>query len=284
MTALLDQFRQQGFVLHRGFFPAAEVEALRSAASGVFARVLRQRGLLPDGSVDEATVATAMVTLFEQDLPTFIQCGKTCQHLVALHRFALQDRLLLALGEVGVAEPQICTRPVLYFNNPALAVTEGHYKTPPHQDWRSMQGSLNAVVAWVPLVAVDRPLGALEIIPGSHRHGLADTVPDDWYRRIASSNDAEFIPVEVGAGDLLLFSAFLIHRSGDNTTDAIRWSCHFRYNDLAEPTYIARGYPSPYVYRPDQELVTPDFPTAAELQAACDALKPGWGHLGVVKE
>ena len=72
--------------------------------------------------------------------------------------------------------------------------------------------------------------------------------------------------VEVKAGDALFFSSFLIHRSGDNVSDAIRWSCHFRYNDLSEKTYIKRGYPSPYQYRPLPELVTPDFPKKEDFE------------------
>ena len=52
------------------------------------------------------------------------------------------------------------------------------------------------------------------------------------------------------AGDLLAFSAFLVHRSGTNSTESIRWSCHFRYNDLAEATFVERGYPHAYVIIP----------------------------------
>ena len=43
-----------------------------------------------------------------------------------------------------------------------------------------MQGSLNAIVVWVPLVDVAE-LGALEIIPGSHLWGLQESHEDKWY-------------------------------------------------------------------------------------------------------
>ena len=102
-----------------------------------------------------------------------------------------------------------------------------------------MQGSLNAMVVWIPLVDIDEQLGRLRVVPGSHRAGLCESQPDDWYRHIEGVSDADFVSAEVRAGDALFFSAFLVHASGDNTTDAIRWSCHFRYNDLAETTYIA---------------------------------------------
>ena len=123
-----------------------------------------------------------------------------------------------------------------------------------------MQGSLNATVIWVPLVGIDTELGALQLIPGSHLLGLQDSTEDEWFRHIERTNDDQYISVEVKAGDALFFSAFLIHRSGDNTTDSIRWSCHFRYNDLNEQTFIDRKYPNPYVYKPEQRLITDNFP------------------------
>lgn len=129
-----------------------------------------------------------------------------------------------------------------------------------------MQGSLNATVIWVPLVNVSRELGTLEIIPRSHLWGLKDSNEDDWYRHIDGLSDEQYQAVPVEAGDALFFSAFLVHRSGDNVTDSIRWSCHFRYNDLEEPTFISRKYPNPYVYKPQQELVTINFPTEQQLR------------------
>ena len=123
-----------------------------------------------------------------------------------------------------------------------------------------MQGSLNATVVWVPLVDIDTKLGTLQLIPGSHLLGLQDSEEDEWFRRIEHTSDDQYISVEVKAGDALFFSAFLIHRSGDNITDSIRWSCHFRYNDLNEQTFIDRKYPNPYVYKPEQRLITENFP------------------------
>jgi phytanoyl-CoA hydroxylase len=75
-----------------------------------------------------------------------------------------------------------------------------------------------------------------------------------------------FRAIEVKQGDLLLFSSFLVHRSGENTTDRIRWSCHFRYNNLADPTYVARKYHHNYIYRPNNELRTSGFPTQADIE------------------
>ena len=84
--------------------------------------------------------------------------------------------------------------------------------------------------------------------------------------RIDGLSDEQYQSVEVKAGDALFFSAFLVHRSGNNVTDSIRWSCHFRYNDLEEPTFVSRKYPNPYIYKPQQELVTKNFPSVEQLR------------------
>ena len=46
--------------------------------------------------------------------------------------------------------------------------------------------------------------------------------------------------VQLLAGDVVVFSSFLVHRSGTNSSPDIRWSCHFRYNNLAETTFVER--------------------------------------------
>lgn len=123
-----------------------------------------------------------------------------------------------------------------------------------------MQGSLDAVVVWIPLLDIDAPLGALEIVPESHKRGLLAPELINGFGKVDQFKDEDFMPVEVELGDALFFNAFLVHRSGINETQSIRWACHFRYNNLAEETFVERGYPHPYIYRPQEALLTPEFP------------------------
>jgi ectoine hydroxylase-related dioxygenase (phytanoyl-CoA dioxygenase family) len=153
----------------------------------------------------------------------------------------------------------------MYFNHPRLAKKEVYWRVSAHQDWRSMQGSLDAVVVWVPLVNVDRALGALEVAPDSHRRGLIANRVVDSFGLVDDVDPSGFLSIEAEKGDALFFSSFLVHRSGTNVTESIRWSCHFRYNNLDETTFVQRGYPHPYVYKPQDELLTPDFPQPAQI-------------------
>ena len=268
----VDQYRAQGFTLCRGFFAPEEVARIHAEAKEVFAAQMRRHGLVPTaGDVSEAEFTAGMFRLFEIDLPAFTWCGKQAQHLISLHRLALDERIVAALAALGLAFPNISTRPVLYFNHPRLAQKEVYWRLALHQDWRSMQGSLDSVVVWLPLIAIDKRLGALEVVPGSHRWGLLPAELVDGYGHIEAAaqtriDPASLRPVEVARGDVLFFSTFLVHQSGTNTSDAIRWSCHFRYNNLREPTFVARGFPHPYLYRPQAELITANFPARVDVE------------------
>lgn len=268
-TVTLDasEFREAGSVLVPGFFDPSEVEHVREEAKLVFLKQLKRHRFVSSQNVTEEEFAAALFRLFEHQHADFVCCGKQVQHIISLHRLALDERVTGALLELGVEFPNINTRPVLYFNSRHLAREEVYWRVFAHQDWRSMQGSLDAIVVWVPLTDIDVSLGALEIVPGSHRFGLLEAKEVvNAFGRAEGVDDRDFVPVEVRQGDALFLSAFLVHRSGTNVTRSIRWSCHFRYNNLAEPTFIERGYPHSFTYRPADELITPDFPTREQIQ------------------
>ena len=130
-----------------------------------------------------------------------------------------------------------------------------------------MQGSLDAVVVWIALADIDRSLGTLEVIPKSHKWGLLESEMTDGYGKINEAlNLSDIAAIDVQAGDALFFSTFLVHRSGTNVTDSIRWSCHFRYNNLQEATFIERGFPHPYIYKPQETLITDRFPSVTQVE------------------
>jgi phytanoyl-CoA hydroxylase len=259
-------YRENGWILVPGFLSHNETDRLRADAWRVFCRQLRRHGLVDDPNASEAELTRALYSLFREHTTEFVNCGKQIQHLMSLHRLALSDDVMRILHELGLEDPNISVRPVVFFNSPHLAQQEFYWKTPPHQDWRSMQGSLDSIVAWIALVDVNAELGALQVVPGSHRRGLIAERFVDGFGQTDAFVDSDFTTVETRKGDALVFSSFLVHRSGTNSTDAIRWSAQFRYNNLAEETFIERGYPHSFIYRPEEKLITPDFPAAADIE------------------
>ena len=269
MTKLSDEevYRDKGFVLLKGFFSQEKMDEIRNDAKKIFVSQMVRLGLVASTPLNETAFEASMVDLFQKDLQSFTNCGKQAQHLISLHRLCLDQRITQRLSGFGLEFPNISTRPVLYFNSERLAKKEVYWRLSAHQDWRSMQGSLDSIVVWVPLMDISKTLGALEVIPGSHKRGLQDATIIDGYGKMQGTIDeSDFIPLEIEKGDALFFSTFLVHRSGTNATNSIRWSCHFRYNNLRESTFIERGYPHPYIYKPQEELITPGFPTLKQMK------------------
>lgn len=260
------RYRREGFVLLKGFFPEEEIAEVHREAKEVFALQMRRLGILPAAETTEKEFEAGMFAFFQADLANFTSCGKQAQHLISLHRLSLDERIVSALRDLGLQFPNISTRPLLYFNAERLAKKEVYWRLDLHQDWRSMQGSLDSVVVWLPLIDIDRNLGALEVYPGSHRWGLLDAEMSDGYGHLKSGLDqSQLVSVEVQRGDALFFSTLLVHQSGTNVSPGIRWSCHFRYNNLSEPSFIRRGFPHPYLYKPQEELITSGFPSRQDV-------------------
>jgi len=263
----LQSYKENGFLLFNEFFDPLEIDRIREEAKEIFTDQMRRCGILSGSPASEHEFDEGMFQLFDRDLQAFTNCGKHAQHLISLHRLSLSDRIINTLKELGLEFANISTRPVMYFNSPRLAKKEVYWRLSVHQDWRSIQGSLDSVVVWVPLVDIDKALGALEVIPGSHKRGLLTAELIDGYGQIVEPVDNDsLVPIEIKKGDALFFSTFLLHQSGTNVTDSIRWSCHFRYNNLREPTFIERGLPHPYIYKPSEELITKDFPEPAQVK------------------
>lgn len=252
LASVTQQYNRDGYVMLRKFVHPGDVREILSEAKCVFAKQIDVNKCRND------YVVYGMVDLFQKNNTAFLNAGKTVQHLINLHRLSLLPRVVEMLRSVaGIKWPVICTRPVLYFNHPLLAKEKVYHTVDAHQDWRSMQGSSNAAVLWVPLEDCPVEKGALQVLPGSHRNGLRTTSVDSGFGMV-SLTDAEqqqLVSLDCKAGDAVLFHSMLVHQSGINTTDSPRWSCHFRYNDLEDPQFIKRGYVHPYIYKPVEELL-----------------------------
>jgi len=264
------QYRQKGFLLLRKFLDTTELDTVRVEAKTIFMMQMKRNNLISSFDISEAEFETKLYALFRKDFQQILYCGKQAQHLISLHRLSLNEKISNVLKKLGLEFPIINVRPTIFFNSPHLGKRDVDWKKPAHQDWKTTQGSLDSVVVWIPLIDIDKSLGALEIVPESHKLGLLDYETKNDYHTIVAEREKQlqFVSVEVEQGDALFFSTLLIHRSGNNTSDSIRWSCHFRYNNLCEPSFIERGFPHSYIYRPQDELITPGFPTVGDVRTA----------------
>lgn len=185
-----------------------------------------------------------IMCLFKNDFDAFIGCANVCQKLPEIYKLA--GSLNATLNHLGISFPALNTKPLVSFSSKNTAKNESYYKIGPHQDWASNLGSKNGLTCWIPLQDLDESLGPLELCPNSHNLGLlkhTNTTPP-IIADLELASTLEYVPVLMNVGDALFFNTMLIHRSGNNITeDRIRWSIHFRYNDVNEKYFIERKYP-----------------------------------------
>lgn len=239
--ALASAYSSKGYVVLKRMFHPYDIHIIWSDAMSVFEKQFEEKGY-------EGGFLDRMKLLFTLDNDTFQNCGKHAQHLINLWKLSLSDKVIELLQNVGMQWPNVCTRPVLMFNHPDLAKEKVYHTMDAHQDWPSMQGSDNAAVLWVPLMKMEKQNGTLRILPGSHTL-LREAKMDGAFAMVDLKEGEKMIDIELEIGDALLFHSKLVHSSGENTSGNIRWSAHFRYNDLGDKEFVKRGYPHPYVYR-----------------------------------
>jgi hypothetical protein len=241
-----EQLQEDGIIICKNYFSKDYIEAIREKAKEIFNIQFKRFDYVQDD------FQSNMIRLFSEHENDFINCGKIIQQgLIELYRLSVEDRLIQDLKNIGLEFPNLCTRPVLYFNHPKLAKQEVYYKTPLHQDWSSMESSSDSVVIWVPLVDVNEENGAVIFYPKTHKLGALPFQTNGGFAEVQIDENI-YAPIQptLNVGDIAIFSTLLVHKSGDIKNDKIRWSCHFRYTNMLDYDYIQRGFPNPYIYKP----------------------------------
>ena len=119
--------------------------------------------------------------------------------------------------------------------------------------------------AWIPFIDATQENGTLQIIRGSHKfktvfpHRIEKDIghPKSWYLYIA---DADLPPgdrmvCEMPMGSVLWHQNMIVHRSTENFSDKVRWTCDLRYQRPGEPT----GFPDETGLPPMRKADDPDY-------------------------
>ena len=148
---------------------------------------------------------------------------------------------------------------VVHIQADSLKIPNGYFGLVTHQDFPSVQGSLDGFVVWIPLVDIDSNRYPLEVIPGSHKKGILPSFENTnsaWEVKPQCYNEADFVPVICEVGDVIFISNFTVHRSSQKGDDRLRLACSTRYDNGDEETFIERCYPSAYLRSVQRSLIT----------------------------
>jgi phytanoyl-CoA hydroxylase len=86
----------------------------------------------------------------------------------------------------------------------------------------------------------------LGVVPHVKKQHYLELAPD-----VLNQYEPQAVNIELDPGDVVLFNNLLFHRGLPNTTQTIRWSLDWRYQDATQPTlrkdqgHIARSRSNP---------------------------------------
>jgi phytanoyl-CoA hydroxylase len=257
----LQFYKKYGFIVIKSLVPKDTIQNIIDQAHTIYKTQMLSLKLIDTLDIDNDTFEQNMKRLFDGHSHVFFNCAKHCQYIIDLWRLALSPDIIHIISVLGVQNPIISTRPILFSNSKHISKADIFHTVPPHQDWATMQGSINSIVCWLPLINTNQDLGCIAFVPESHKLGLLMEKKEEGFGLVNQFSDEDFISLDLNQGDTLFFSSFLVHKSGNNITDNIRWSTHFRYNDLDDKSFVENGYPHAFIYKAVDEILKPEFDT-----------------------
>lgn len=231
-------YEADGFIVRRDVFDAAEIDALRQATEELCADLAASEGStkikVSRHYVFEPDATKDIIIKWEPGSDDVIQGVEPFAHLhptfskFADHpAFTEPCRDILGQAEVGLFTEKL---------NVKRAHVGGQYAL--HQDypyWRDVaEDAERLVTVWVALDDSTVENGALEVLPGSHRHGQApgkESALEFERNEIdeARLDTSGMRAVEVPAGGAVFFGPYLVHRSAPNRSDADRRALLYTY-------------------------------------------------------
>jgi ectoine hydroxylase-related dioxygenase (phytanoyl-CoA dioxygenase family) len=238
------RFERDGAVILREFTNATVTSAILEGAVGLARREQVESGAGRDRPfvLPEANLSNVEVTAPEQAVSKVFRVHRE----EPFRSFATNPDLRAIVAALLGTNQLSCFLSQFIFKNP------GAWGQPCHQDSFYFPFLPMRPVVGVWLACTDATLenGCLWIVPGSHREPVHEHVPDRrtnaniGYVEIVDHDLSSAVPVEMAAGDLLLFDSYLMHYSTDNQSS--RWRAamvyHYAPSSTVDRTVEARGY------------------------------------------
>src|SRR5207237_1140060 len=102
----------------------------------------------------------------------FLAAARHSAKLVSLTQAAVSSAVTDLVEQLGLRLATMPTSPVLHVMSDQLRIPDGYFGVSTHQDWPSIQGGLDTLTMWMPLMDVDERNYPLDVIPRSHLRGV----------------------------------------------------------------------------------------------------------------
>jgi hypothetical protein len=229
------QYDRDGFVVRRGVFTDAELEEMRKAGEEVIEQLvaIRRGRRVPAGSYTFELESAAVVMIKWEGDSDIIHGIEPFAHFhPAFQRFADDARFTEPAGDIlGVEAVCLFTEKLNYkrarHGGPVVL----------HQDypyWVDSVDDLERIMTTMLLLDdSDLANGCLKVVPGSHRWGVQPGKDVRGFGKFEIDPErfdtSLLVPVELAAGDLVMFGPLLVHCSEPNRSDADRRALLYTY-------------------------------------------------------
>jgi ectoine hydroxylase-related dioxygenase (phytanoyl-CoA dioxygenase family) len=239
-------FDKNGFVVLEGLLSHSDVETVKQSILKAF-----NDSLECIGHKKQVDIQLSVKELFSTDYDRYVNVVTSLYRKLSVQNLVLNDLIISTIKNIfNWDEIYLAGGTSVHVVSDSIR-TKGRYMgIQPHQDFPSVQGSLDGMIIWIPLMKVDENSYPMEVIKGSHNSGVypayEDGVNPDWEIKPEYLINETFHPVHCNPGDVVLMSNFAIHRTGQYGNDDIRVACSTRVDNGNEKTFVFRSFPSAY--------------------------------------
>lgn len=262
------QFREQGYVVARGLLDRETIGELSQSFKRTVDSSLTQLGR-SDGT---SSLRDSLEKLHGADINVYKRVVGSLWRKETATKVCNDSRIIGFLKEkLGWSDIFLPGGQVALIMAESLKIPGGYFGIVSHQDFPSVQGSLDGVVVWFPLMDVAADNFPMEVITGSHLRGILPMIdhgPSTSEVDPASIADMDFVPLEMMAGDVVFMSVFTVHRSCMiGRPDAFRVAMSTRFDNADEATFVERCYPTAYTRSVERRQYVKDFPHLDQVKA-----------------
>ena len=232
--AQLKQWEDDGYLLLRGVIPLAAIEGVKKTFARQVDNLIKQ--LKDEGLITDEGKELPFETRFAQVAGKLAnKFGRGWRKAIASPElYELQNTPKLVDAMADLLGPEVRGH-AIWNARPKLP---GQQLTivPWHQDSSYFgQESITSriMTVWVPLVSIDASMGAMQVLPGTHKGGLVEHRTEElegkFLEIVGEVDESRAVTCDMEPGDALVFGNLLYHRSLATVGKTIRWSVDIRY-------------------------------------------------------
>ena len=195
-----------------------------------------------------------LIEITRKDPKLYLKTLSAIEMLWSISSIGSAESLINLSKEMGITVPNSPVRPAFHTYHFLIAKelkrNNFYEKTPLHQDWPALRSSFNTLVYWIPLTKITSRTSRVSLIPGSHKKGLVQAKEHAFGHAIDENtigNLNGFISPTLNVGDVLVFSAFTIHKTHTpKETNDLRFAVGIRHANTLAEEFIREGLPRSY--------------------------------------